>query len=323
MSIVPTTASPAPSSTDQYLRKCTLLVSNRKNQAIDLSQLRIKFQVKMTGTATPNTADIRVYNLEENTAFQIQKEFTKVILQGGYDSNFGVVFQGNIKQVIVGRESATDTFIDIIAGDGDLAYNFAIVNKTLSAQSSQVDQINAAAASMNQKGGTTIQPVTGAPATQLPRGKVMYGPAKHYLKNAGRNINQSWSIQNGQIQFVPINGYLKGEAVVMTSKTGMVGTPQQTNIGVNVKCLMNPLIRVGGRIQINNKSIAGFKINLSVPGSPANTPVSLRADGFYYVWAIGHEGDTRGNDPWFTNLVCISTSVSSNPLNATTTSYYG
>jgi hypothetical protein len=276
----------------------------------------------MTGTATPNIADIRVYNLSETTALQVKKEFTKVILQGGYQSNFGIVFKGTIKQAIIGRESATDTFIDLNCSDGDISYNFAVVNRTLT-NPSQVDQINAAASSMNTTGGSTIQPVQGASGARLPRGKVMYGPAKKYLKDAGRNINQSWSIQNGQIQFVPVHGYAKGEAVVLTSKTGMIGTPQQTLVGVNVKCLMNPLIKVGGRININNASIAGFKINLGVPGSPANIPAPLRADGTYYVWTIGHEGDTRGNDPWYTDLICINTSISSNPLNATTTSYGG
>lgn len=321
MASAPTTA--PISSTEQFLRTCTLLVSNKAGKALDLSALRIKFQVKMTGTATPNTADIRVFNIEENTAFQIQKEFTKVVLQGGYQSNFGVIFQGNIKQVLVGRESQTDTFIDIIAGDGDIAYNFAIVNRTLAAGNSQADQVNTAAASMNATGGTTLMPPTTLPPAQNPRAKVMYGPASKYMKQSGQNSNHSWSIQKGQIQFVPVNGYLKGEAVVLTSKTGMIGTPQQTNVGVNVKCLMNPIIRVGGRVRIDNKSIAGYKINLDVVGSPANIPAPLTADGTYYVWTISHSGDTRGNDPWFTDLICINTSVSSNPLNSTSTSYSG
>lgn len=316
-------AAPPQTTTQQYLRACSLLVSNKAGAGLDLSALRIKFQVKMTGTATPNTADIRVYNLEENQAYQIQKEFTKVVLQGGYQSNFGVVFQGNIKQVLVGRESATDTYIDIIAGDGDLSYNFAIVNRTLSKGSLPTDQINTAAAAMSATGGTTLLSPTNLTLTQLPRAKVMYGSAAKYMKQVGKNTKHSWSIQNGQVQFVPVNGYLPGEAVVLTSKTGMIGTPQQTVIGVNIKCLMNPLIKVGGRVQINNKSIAGYKINLDVPGSPANIPAPLRADGMYYVWTVGHSGDTRANDPWSTDLICIATSISSNPLNATLTSYSG
>jgi hypothetical protein len=311
-------------STMQYLRQCTLLVSNKAGKALDLSQLRIKFSVKMSGTATPNVADIRVYNLQEETAYAIKKEFTRVVLQGGYQSNFGVIFEGSIKQVLIGRESATDTYLDIIAGDGDLAYNFAIVNRTLAAGSLVNDQINTAAAAMNSVDpNSKLLTPTNMPPTQLPRGKVMYGSAAKYMKQAGKTSRHSWSIQNGQIQFVPINGYLPGEAVVLTSKTGMIGTPVQTNIGVNVRCLMNPLIRIGGRVKIDNKSIQGFKINIAVPGSPANTPLPLRTDGTYYAWNLGHSGDTRSNDPWYTELICITTSVSANPLNSVATSYAG
>lgn len=316
-------AFPQADSTAQFLRQCTLLVSNKAGKALDLSALRIKFQVKMTGTATPNTADIRVYNIQQDVAYEIQKEFTKVALQGGYQSNFGIVFEGSIKQVIVGRESATDTYIDIIAGDGDIAYNFAIVNKMLPAGSKPLDQVNTAAAFMNKIGGTTLLTPTDLPPTTLPRAKVMYGPANKYMRQNAQNSRHSWSIQNGQIQFVPINGYLKGQAVVITSKTGMVGTPQQTNVGVNAKVLMNPLIRVGSRAQINNKSVIGFKIDLTQPGSPANSAIPLSADGMYYVWTIAHSGDTRSNDPWYTDLVLITSSVSANPLNATGTSYSG
>ena len=245
-------------------------------------------------------------------------------MQGGYESNFGVIFQGNIKQVLVGRESATDTFIDIVAGDGDLSYNFAIVNQTLAGGSKQLDQIAAAAGAMKNKGGETLAPVTNLPTQQLPRGKVMYGSAKNYLRNVGKNVNQSWSIQNGQVVVLPVKGYLPGEAVELTSKNRYDwNTPQQTNVGVNIKCLMNPRLKVGGRVHINNKSIAGFKINLEQPGSPANLAPPLAADGYYYIWTIGHEGDTRANDPWFTNLICITTSVSANPLNATITTYSG
>ena len=40
---------------------------------------------------------------------------------------------GLIKQVRIGRENGTDTFLNIAAADGDKAYNFAVVNATLAA----------------------------------------------------------------------------------------------------------------------------------------------------------------------------------------------
>lgn len=307
--------------TQQYLRVCTLIVSDRSQNGLDLSDLRIKFSVKRSDTMTPNTADIRVYNVEEQTALRIRKEFTKVTLQAGYEGNFGVIFQGNIKQVIIGRESATDTFIDIVAGDGDRAYNFAVVNATIAKGSTQTDQVNAAVRAMAPK-GVTAGHLGDLPDNQLPRGKAMFGNARTYLRDAAQTTQHSWSIQDEKVTFVGKKAYLPGERVVLTSKTGMIGTPQQTNEGVNVKCLLNPNIKIASRVQIDNASIQRFKINLSVPNSAANIPAPLTADGVYYVLVAEHTGDTRGVE-WYSNLICLNIDVTTNPINSVQVGYGG
>jgi hypothetical protein len=307
------------SDNQQYLRTCQLIVYRKDLSGLDLSQLRIKFSVKRSDTMTPNVADIRVYNLDEATAILIRKEFTKVILQAGYADNFGVIFQGNIKQVILGRESGQDTFIDIVAGDGDRAYNFAVVNATIAKGATQADQVAASVAAMTPK-GVTAGHLGVLPQEQLPRGKVMYGNARNYLRDAAQTTDHSWSIQDEKVTFVSKKSYLPGERVVLTSKTGMIGAPQQTNEGVNVKCLLNPNIKIGGRIQIDNASIQAFKINLSVPNSAANIPAPLTADGVYYVLVAEHTGDTRGVE-WFTNLICLNIDVTTNPINSVQVGY--
>lgn len=311
----------------QYLRECQLLVSDNQSNALDLSNLRIKFSVKRSDVMTPNTADIRVYNVETETALYLYTQLNpgrgkdgvlinkgKVLLQAGYKSNFGGIFQGNIKQILIGRESATDTYVDIVAGDGESAYNFAVVNTTLSAGSTQGDQVTAAAGAMAPH-GVTKGHIGDMPLNQLPRGKVLYGNARNYLRDIAQTTKKTWSIQDGKITFVPITSYLPGERVVLNSKTGLIGSPQQTNTGLNVKCLINPLIRVGGLIDISEASVEEFKLNLNVPGSPSNNPSPLTADGVYYVMVIEYSGDTRGTD-WYCTMVCMFQNPSSNPLNS-------
>lgn len=286
---------------------------------IEFSQFRIKFSVKRSNSMTPNTADIRVYNVDLQTALRVRDAYKRIVLQAGYTGNFGVIFQGNIKQVIIGRESATDTFMDLVCGDGDLGYNFAIVNGTLAAGSSALDQVNASATAMSGKGVGTGH-IGEMPTTQLPRGKVMYGNARNYLRDVAVSTNKTWSIQNEKITFVPNKSYLPGERVILTSKTGMIGTPQQTNEGINAKCLLNPRIPVGGRIQIDNKSVEQFKINLGVINSPANIPAPTTVDGVYFVLVVEHSGDTRGVD-WYTNLTCLNIDVTTNPINSVQVNY--
>ena len=306
---------------EQYLRKFDLVVFGSDFEGLNLSELRCKFVVKRSDTMTPNIADIRVYNVAEQTALRIRQEFKRVVLQAGYEGNYGVIFQGNIKQVIIGRESATDTYIDIVAGDGDRAYNFSIVNTTLAGGSGLADQVQASIGSMAPN-GVAAGFLGDFGGEVLPRAKVMYGNSRNYLRDVAQTTNKTWSIQDEKVTFVSKKSYLPGERVVLTSKTGMIGTPQQTNEGVNVKCLLNPMLKIGGLVDIDNKSIERLKINLSVAGSPSNIPAPLTADGAYYLLVVEHQGDTRGVD-WYSNLICLNADISANPRNAVQTNYGG
>lgn len=295
----------------QYGRVCTLLVSNAQGKTLDLSKLRIKFKVKKTGIMTPNAADIIVYNVSAETQNLIQKEFTRVILQAGYVGNYGVIFNGNIKQVILGRESATDTFINLNCGDGDKAYNFATINQSIKKGATPQTQLNAALTSMAGM-GVSAGFTGNLPQTGLPRGKVIYGNARDHLKKLADTHGFTWSIQDGNLIFLSQGAYLPNQATLITSKTGMIGTPQQTTEGIDVKNLLNPNIKVHGRVQINNKSVALMQIDFFSPGSPANTPSPLNNDGMYYVIVHEFSGDTRGQD-WYSNLRLLTVDISSNP----------
>lgn len=289
----------------QYIRKITLLVSNSSGSALDLSQFRIKFSVKQATSQTPNSAEIRVYNLSGEAAATISSEGSRIFLSAGYNSNFGQIFVGNIKQVILGRENPTDTFIDIVAGDGSLAYNHAVVATSLAKDSDQNDEIKACMNEMEKFGVTSGSQTKVTSNRKRPRGKVMFGNARNFLRGVAKTTQCSWSIQNEQVQFVPNTGYLPGQAIVITAATGMIGTPQQTTEGVNVKSLLNPFIAINGRIKLENSSIQRLKVDLTLkPGKTTNTAFKLPSDGLYLVIAAEHSGDTRGLE-WYTSMVCL------------------
>ena len=295
----------------QYLRVCDLIVSDKSGVGLNLSGLHIVFKVKKTDAQTPNTAEIRVYNVAETTVAQIRKEFKRVLLQAGYEGNPGVIFDGNIKQVRFGREGGVNTYIDIAAGDGDSAYNFAVVNSTLAAGARQSDQIKAASAPMAGRGvGQGHIGDTGGHA--LPRGKAMYGMSRDYLRQSAQAAGATWSIQDGKLQFIPTTGILPGQAVVLNSKTGLVGQPEQTNDGIKARCLLNPMLKIGGKVQINEQDVAQAKLPDAAPGAPANKPAAIASDGFYRLLVVEHTGDTRGND-WYSDLICLDVDATQPP----------
>lgn len=307
-------------SVQQYLRKCSLIVGNDQGNAIDLSALRFRFSIRRGDIQTPNSADIRVYNLSDATADHIRQmlptpEFTRVVVQGGYEGNYGVLFDGEIKQIRRGRESQTDTYLDITAADGDRAYNFSMTAMSLAAGSTPNNHVQCILKDMATH-GVTQGYVPDLPGNPLPRGKVLYGMNKDLLRNIAKNTQTAWSIQDGKLVMIPLTAYLPGEVPVITSATGMIGLPEQTQNGIKVKVLLNPNLKIGQKVILDNKSIQQYRYSLSPLQKGANearaTAIKTNNDGQYYVMVAEHTGDTRGTE-YYTDLLCLAIDATMTP----------
>lgn len=285
----------------QYLRSASLVVSGA-SQAIELSELRFTFRIKQFDLQTPNLAHIRVYNLSDDTSNKIQKEFTGLVLGAGYGGDLATIFLGTIVQVRRGRENAVDLYTDIIAADGDNLLSLATISMSMGRGKTYDDRLAALRAAANLPAGY----VAPLPSGALPRGRVFYGAVRDHLRDLAFATDTRWSIQRGAYTALPLNGYPPGEAVVLTSATGMLGMPEQTEEGIRVKCLLNPRIGVGTKVHIDNGSIQQAQLNQSIAGvgSSALLPRTT-ADGFYRVVVAELSGDTRGAD-WTSDLTCIA-----------------
>jgi hypothetical protein len=300
------TTSPSSPSTGSSL---TSTPGSAPQNGLDLSNMRIHFKVNQSDIETPNNALIRVYNLSDTTQKKVQGEFQRVMLQAGYQSNYGVIFDGTIKQVMSGHESNIDSYVDIFAADGDIPYNNGVVNTALVAGSTKAQQLNALAQAMGLPKGYVMD----LPVSALARGKVMFGLARDRMRDLADTVSARWSIQNGQLTLIPLAGYQPGEAVVLNSATGMIGFPQQTPGGIEVTCLINPKIKIGTLVQINNKSINQGVSQASGsllynPGRLENLPgylAKISDDGLYKVLVHEFEGDTRANE-WYSHLICLA-----------------
>jgi hypothetical protein len=291
--------------TRQYLRKCSLVVGDPSGKALDLSDLHVRFTVWQGTTQSPHQATVRVYNLSDATKVRVQQEFTQLQLQAGYDGIFGQLLLGTLIQKRAGRENGVDTFLEMIAVDGDTAYNQSVINTTLAAGASPTDIQRSIVKALSDY-GVSMGGAPELPATQLPRGKVMFGMTRDHLRQHARATDTTWNFSAGQINFIPVNGYLgdPGQALVLTAQTGMIGLPTQALDGIIVRCLLNPNVKVGTLIKLDNASIQQARFSADYQALNEKLP-SLADDGIYKVLAASHVGDTRGNE-WYTNIVCSS-----------------
>jgi hypothetical protein len=296
----------------QFLRYAQLVVSN-ESIGFDLSELRFRFEVKASDTESPNTAAIRIYNPKASTSNDLWNSGTYVTLSAGYVNGIrGTVFEGQVKQIRIGREKNVDSYLDIFAADGDVAYTQSIINKSFPAGTTDSQQLSELAKSM---GIPVDQNADGFLTTGgiLPRGKTMFGMARIHMADLAKNNDCRWSIQNGVLTLVPNTGYLPGDIVAITSASGMIGTPEQTDNGILVRCYLNPAIKIGRRVQINNADINKTNVvqNFFYPKYGSQYyPATVTNDGVYRVLVIEHVGDTRGND-FYTELTCLDIDSSS------------
>lgn len=327
----------------QWLRYCKLTVASEpakggnqtQIEALDLSQFRIKFVVEQATVSKPTTAEITIYNISPDTIKKIPAPTNKavasqsiiVILEAGYQENHAVIFKGYLWWKTVGRESPTETYLKLVCSSGSMASHYAVINASIPKGSTQEDIFKIVAQSMNENGVQTPTTPT-LMATQLPRGKVIYKMTKDAMQGLADTNSFDWYVGSEGFRAVPKDDNYdpKEVAIVLNSDTGMLGRPQMTTLGVNVECLLNPLIDVGSIVQIDNTKINKQTYSTEISSGAilqnfASTDYYNDTDGLYKVIARTHEGDNRGNE-WTTSIVCVAVS-GAKPVNPTVQTFTG
>lgn len=298
------------------------MVGAASGQGLDLSTLRIQFTVSHASVQTPKTLVARISNVSRTTAATVQKEFTRVILSAGYEGSLGKLFDGQIRQIKFGRESPTDTYLDIIAADGDQAYSQGFINQVLAPGYTAADvhrEIVSAASGLGLTAGTP------PPANQAGiRPKVMFGPTRDHCRVLAASTGTSVSISDSALNFALLDAARNPsrQAVTLSPTTGLIGIPKQTLDGVEATCLLNAQIMADSYVTIDSNTNASkgpsTVAQASVETSYANinagnltgtgsqqTVAGLSPSGTYRVVFVDHVGDTRG-DPWYSTMSCFA-----------------
>jgi hypothetical protein len=296
--------------TQQYLRQFSCVVANSEGKGLEFNPFKVTFAIRRGDLQTPNSCDVRIFNLSDKTAHEIgQKEYTQLAIKAGYEGNFALLFQGTIKQFRLGRINQLDSYVDITAADGDEAYNFAPILISSPAGNSQSNIASSLLASMSRFGITQGYLPT-LPSNQLIRGRVFYGLCRDEYRDFAWTNNCKWSIQDNQVSIIPYTSYIANGTTIpiISVSTGLIGVPEQTQQGISIRTLLNPNYKIGQLVQLT-AGVNTFRRTLDLPSQVSNIATALQvqtsADGLYYVMTANHVGDTRGND-WYTNLICLS-----------------
>lgn len=333
-----------------WMRHFELQLLDQNGQGVMLSDFKVTFQIEWADTRWPRVANVKIYNLSRETTNKILgQEFSKIRIIAGYDGlaqavdasqvgiarnvpadkagqtggqNYGLIFDGDIRFTITGKDNVTDSWVLIQAISDHEAFLYANTVTTLAAGYTVADLLAANMQGFNAF-GVTPGIIGDMPNTVFPRGRVVFKSSRDVMDNIAKQCNATWQLVDGQVQMVPADKYIH-EAIVLSADTGLIGMPQQTmGAGVNVRCLINPNIRINGLIQLDQASVYRAALGngevAQSPGRIAETgengnrivtgttsqPASIATDGVYIVKAIDYTGDTRGQ-AWYMDLMCFA-----------------
>lgn len=245
----------------QFGRSIQLTIGNSSESIVIDGGLSIEFDLTKTITSDPNEATISVTNLSQATRNIISDgTYDRVELRAGYSTDLRVLFVGYIDEVLT-QKNGVDIVTTVRCSDGASDYRTARIAVTVSKGSTDEDIIKQCISSMPETGtGITSFAVVRA----LTRGKTMVGNVRDILSNVSKNQDADWSIQDNQLTLLPkTHALANDEGFILSQETGMIGSPSRTTNGIEVRCLLNNIMKVGQLCRVESfiKEYSGdFKI---------------------------------------------------------------
>lgn len=282
----------------QYLRAYELTIIPEGGESRIITGLRISFEVTKSTIGVPNLAMIQVYNPNSDTLAALQSKFTKIVLNVGYEGNLRLLFKGDVRNVYQ-PHGGIDRVAVVYAGDGQRAWQNSRFNKTLAETVSIKAAVDEVIKTFN---GISKGAIEGLPdiADKL-LGDTISGSSKDVMDMLGKQYGFTWSIQDEEVVITSNESPLEGtEAVVISSATGMVGSPTITYIGANVTTLLN------------TRLVPNYAFKIESPFSDIQmgnlyfTNVKkTNAEGTYKILETVFKGDSREGD-WISTVKGIS-----------------
>ena len=201
-------------------------------------------------------------------------------------------------QPLRGKEGGVTTYLKLVSQDADKFLNGGFVEGSWTAGQTPktiVERLCNQAKHQAELG--FISPNLDNKA--LARGKVVFGLAKDYMRQVARTEAAAFYCDDGKVHIVKAPDPPTGQVINLCPKTGLIGTAEMTDEGVNATCLLNPMLCLNGLVHIKLDHVRTQK---AIRGSEPRQPDE---DGIYRIIKITHEGDTRGN-PWYTKFVGVA-----------------
>ena len=286
----------------QFGRELEILIGTDDEVISVDNNFKVRVEVtKNLKKSEPDEASITIVNLNESSRRKAaDEEFKSIVISGGYSGNKNVVFSGKV-QTADPVKSGTEWITTITAGDGADAIADSFLSKSYNSGLPVSTIIRDCAQAM----GLTLELTPGNyTRATLPRGKVADDSTRNILDKLGITYDLEWSVQDSVLVVVPKNASRIAEPVLLSSKNGLLGTPEfvdqgsdtgsktkKSTRGLRFRSLLRPLILPGRNVVIESPALKG-EANSYVFNRQGRETIQ----GLYKVTKVVHTLETFGGD---------------------------
>jgi hypothetical protein len=261
--------------------------------------LRVTFNLNHAGYMTPCYGDITIYNLTGESEQKLINEGSEVTVEAGYrDGHFGKIFHGWVLQPLRDRENVVDYTLTLHCVLQSKIYDHNLVRFTANAgldQRGTIQQVSSNARYPIKVGAVT----DNLNKAKLPRGKTFFGEPKKYYRQVAQNSDATCFVKDGAINFTKVTDQPPGEPLLITPKSGLIGTPQQIDYGCTFRTLLDPRIKITVPYQLAKIDLALIRQQKAIQGQLLT---QLDKDRVFQICNVTYIGDTRGND-WYCDVI--------------------
>lgn len=254
-----------------FRRVCNVTVGSLLLDGFD-----VEFKVRKNLKQEPNTCDLRIYDLSPDhrkaleqasapTAGPAQKpgvasKVVPVRIDAGYVGAVSQIFLGELRasQSII---EGGDIITELSTGDGDAA-KLQRINVPIGPGTSQAAAMRALLGALGIGQGNLARALqllqTKGSATAYAKGALLKGAAADHMTDLCRGAGLEWSIQDGQLQVLNLGQPLDGQAILLDSDHGLVGSATVDTKGIlSATALMIPGLKPGVKVSVNSVSVKG------------------------------------------------------------------
>ena len=246
---------------------------------LDVSELRCVFKIQRSLRPVPNTAELSIYNLNEDHRRSLEqmptrpdgvtlkqavaspKLYPMMSVEAGYEDSMPLLYLGEVRtahSVVDGPNIVTK----VSTGDGEKEQRESRINVPIGPKTSIDFALTSLVKALGIGEGNLRAMIpkvrlNGA-ANMYVAGGVLSGSAADELTAFCKSANLEWSISNGQLLLLDRTAPLNGKGYLLSADTGLVGSPSIDNLGVvSFRSFILPNLEPGRLVVIESKFVKG------------------------------------------------------------------